>query len=248
MQDPSLRHSRPRCGCCRGTLKPRPPPDALDPPGVHLPTFGPEQGRDPPLAISAMLAGQADDRRRACLFLIPTTGSLGGLWRWVERLAGNSTGPSLGDFQFGLAMINPLPATGRAWQIPASASFKISLSQDQLVQHQIRDRLPKTAILLLQVLKTLGLVRTKAALFLAPAIVTLLRYAARATSLTNRLALHQGHLGIAQHADYLFRGVAFTAHFVLLARGQNAPHSLSPSLTFGSQKLAYLGAGYPPTR
>ena len=25
-------------------------------------------------------------------------------------------------------------------------------------------------------------------------------------------------------------------------------HDLSPSLTFGSQKLAYLGAGYPPTR
>ena len=149
-----------------------------------------------------------------------------GLWRWVERLAGNSTGPSLGDSQFGWAMINPLPATGGAWQIPASASFKISLSQDRLVQRQIRERLPKTALLLLQVLKTLGPVRTKAALFLAPAIVTLLRYAARATSLTNGLARRQGHLGIAQHADYLFRGVAFTAHFVLLARGQNAPHSL----------------------
>ena len=52
------------------------PPDALDPLGVHLPTFGPEQGRDPPLAISAILAGQADDRRRQCRFLIPTTGSL----------------------------------------------------------------------------------------------------------------------------------------------------------------------------
>ncbi len=78
-------------------LKPRPPPDALDPLGVHLPTCGPEQGRDPPLAISAILAGQADDRRRQCRLLIPTTGSLGGLWRWVERLAGTSTGPSLGD-------------------------------------------------------------------------------------------------------------------------------------------------------
>ena len=148
-------------------------------------------------------------------------------------LAGTSTGPSLGDSQFGLAMINPLPATGRAWQIPASASFKISLSQDQLIQRQIRNRLPKTAILLLQVLKTLGLVRTKAAIFLAPAIVTLLRYAGRATSLTNGLARglarRQGHLGVAQHADYLFRGVAFTAHFVLLSRGQNAPHSLNKS-------------------
>ena len=183
-----------------------------------------------------------------------------GLWgvsgAGLSDWTGNSTGPSLGDSQFGWAMINPRPATGGAWQIPASASFKISLSQDQLVprsacpkislsqdqlvprsacpdqlvQRQIRDRLPKTAILLLQVLKTLGPVRTKAALFLAPAIVTLLRYAARATSLTNRLARglarRQGHLGVAQHADCLFRGVAFTAHFVLLSRGQNAPHSL----------------------
>ena len=58
-----------------------------------------------------------------------------GLWGVSQRLAGTSTGPSLGDSQFGWAMINPLPATGGAWQIPASASFKISLSQDQLVQH-----------------------------------------------------------------------------------------------------------------
>ena len=57
-------------------LQPRPPPDALDPLGVHVPTFGPEQGSDPPIAISAILAGQADDRGRECLFIIPTTGSL----------------------------------------------------------------------------------------------------------------------------------------------------------------------------
>ena len=57
-------------------LQPLPPPDALDPLGVHVPTFGPEQGSDPPIAISAILAGQADDRGRECLFIIPTTGSL----------------------------------------------------------------------------------------------------------------------------------------------------------------------------
>ena len=57
-------------------LQPLPPPDALDPLGVHVPTFGPEQGSDPPMAISAILAGQADDRGRECLFIIPATGSL----------------------------------------------------------------------------------------------------------------------------------------------------------------------------
>ena len=47
--------------------------------------------------------------------------------------------------------------------------------------------------------------------------------------MTNGLALRQGHLGFAQHADNLFWGVAFTAHFVLLSRGQNAPNSLNKS-------------------
>ena len=52
----------------------------------------------------------------------------------------------------------------------------------------------------------------------------------RATSLTNGLsALRQGHLGFAQHADNLFRGVAFTAHFILFSMGQNAPNSLNKS-------------------
>ena len=92
-------------------LQPLPPPDALDPLGVHVPTFGPEQGSDPPIAISAILAGQADDRGRECLFIIPTTGFLA-LGR--AMLACNSTGTSLGDSQFGLEMINTLPATGGA--------------------------------------------------------------------------------------------------------------------------------------
>ena len=76
MQDPSLSHSLPRFGCFCGTFSPSRRQDALDPLGVHVPTFGPEQGSDPPIAISAILAGQADDRGRECLFIIPATGSL----------------------------------------------------------------------------------------------------------------------------------------------------------------------------
>ena len=47
-----------------------------------------------------------------------------------------------------------------------------------------------------------------------------LRYAERATSLTNGLALRQSHLGFAQHADNLFWGVAFTAHSIPFSRGK----------------------------
>ena len=61
-------------------LQPLPPPDALDPLGVHCQPSVLRQGSDPPIAISAILAGQADDRGRECLFIIPR-----GLLRWVER-------------------------------------------------------------------------------------------------------------------------------------------------------------------
>ena len=76
MQDPSLSHGLPRFGCFCGSFSPSRRQMRWDPLGVHVPTFGPEQGSDPPIAISAILAGQADDRGPEGLFIIPTTGSL----------------------------------------------------------------------------------------------------------------------------------------------------------------------------
>ena len=97
--------------------EPLPPPDPL---GVH----DPEQGSDPPIAIS--VAGQADDRGREASSSRPR-----GLLRWVERC--NSTGTSRfpirpGDDQH-------TAGDGRGLAI-SSASFKI--------RRQIRDRLPET--------------------------------------------------------------------------------------------------------
>ena len=62
-------------------LQPLPPPDALDPLGVHVPTFGPEQGSDPPIAISAILAGQA----MIAAVSASSSSRPRGLLRWVER-------------------------------------------------------------------------------------------------------------------------------------------------------------------
>ena len=153
-------------------------------------------------------------------------------------LPSNSTATSLGDSQFGLEMINTLPATAGLSNFPSSDNF-----QDQLIQRQIRDRLPHTAILVLQVLQTLGLVSTMAAIFLAPAIVTLLRYAERATSLTNGLAMRQGHLDFAQHADNLFRGVAFTARYCPHFRdGKMQPNSLNKPWTTFRRSLHRVAA------
>ncbi len=59
-QDPSLSHSRPRLGCLAGTFSP-PSPDPLHSLVIHSPAISRQQGRDPPVAISPVFAGQRDD-------------------------------------------------------------------------------------------------------------------------------------------------------------------------------------------
>ena len=128
----------------------------------------------------------------------------------------NSTGTSFRGSQFGLQMINTLPATVGVLAVYLERPFR-----DQPIQRQIRARLQETTILLLQVLQTLGLV-TKTAIFLVPTTATLLRYAEGPTSFTNRLALDHCHFGFAQQADDLFCGIAITSHSVLFLRKKRA--------------------------
>ena len=101
----------PAFGLFLGNLQPLPPPDALNPFGIHMPTFGSQQGSDPSITVSAILAGQADDRCRQSIFVRPATRYLA-LGR--AMLADNTTRSAFRDTQFGLKMINALPATGGA--------------------------------------------------------------------------------------------------------------------------------------
>ena len=78
------------------------------------------------------------------------------------------------------------------------------LVQDHLVHRQVGDRLAQARILLLQVLKTLGLVDLQAPVLPAPAVVALLRDRETFTDQANLLALRQPHLGVPQHRDDLF--------------------------------------------
>ena len=94
-----------------GDLQPLPSPDTLDPLGVHMPSFGPEHGSNPPIAISAVLAGQTDDCGRQGLFIMSATRTLA-LGRAV--LTDNSARSPLRDAQRSLQMVNALPATGGA--------------------------------------------------------------------------------------------------------------------------------------
>lgn len=85
----------------------------------------PQQRRDPPVAVTAILACQTHDRGRQRQFI-------SGYDRLVA-LAGagltkNSAGPTLGNTVNLLDMQDAAPAALGAYQFPSAASFKISLS------------------------------------------------------------------------------------------------------------------------
>ncbi len=50
-------------------FQPLAPPDAFYPLVVHIPAIGPQQGRDAPIAVTAILARQVDDRGRQRLLV-----------------------------------------------------------------------------------------------------------------------------------------------------------------------------------
>ena len=52
-------------------LQPLPSPDPLDPLHVHRPTCCAQQGRDPPIAVAPILAGERDDISGQRLFISP---------------------------------------------------------------------------------------------------------------------------------------------------------------------------------
>ena len=98
-------------GLLLGNLQPLPPPDALNPLGVHMPAFGPQQRCNASIAVSAILHRQADDRSRQCRFVIsatrtPTLGR--------AMLANDQASPSFRDTQIRLEMIDAVPAAGGA--------------------------------------------------------------------------------------------------------------------------------------
>lgn len=71
------------------------------------------------------------------------------------------------------------------------------------------------------------LINLEAAVLAAPAVIALFENTQSTADRVDLLSLRQGNLSLAQHADDLFRGVAFAAHSNLLFSGQNAPDSLN---------------------
>ncbi len=98
-------------GLLPGDLQPLPPPDPLDPLGVDPPALGPEQRRDPAIAISTVLRGEPDDSLREALLILSYHRVLA-LGRAV--LAHHTAGPALRDPQLVLQVLHTTPAAGGA--------------------------------------------------------------------------------------------------------------------------------------
>src|SRR6516225_3600755 len=88
-----------------------------------------------------------------------------------------------------------------------------SLSQDHLVQRQIRDCPPKTGVLRLQILHPLDLIAPQPAVLLTPAIIRHLRDADGADRIGHQLALRRQHINLAQLRHDLFRLVMLPRNF-----------------------------------
>ena len=101
-------------------------PDPFHPTDADLPAVCSEQGPDAPVAISAILRGQFDNR--------PCQGSCIGPASWTLALCGTvltgqKAGPALRDAEPVHGVINKSSPTRGAYQFPSAASLRICLSK-----------------------------------------------------------------------------------------------------------------------
>src|SRR5690606_19933139 len=92
------------------------------------------------------------------------------------------------------------------------------LFQDQLLERQVRHSLAQPVVLFLELLQPLYLVTLQAAELLAPPIVCKLRHADRANRFSDRSALRQQHVDLAQLRHDLFRPMLLLGHSNVLLR------------------------------
>lgn len=106
-------------------LKPFPTPDPLDAFDIHRPAFALQQGRDPAVAVPAVLVGKPDDVRSQRLF-VGSPARLLALRR--SMLAENPARHAFRHAELRDDMVDALPAPGRAQKFPDAASLRISFS------------------------------------------------------------------------------------------------------------------------
>ena len=101
-------------------------PYALHPLVVRDPAIGPQHGRDTTMAVAAILAGQADNRRSQS-FLVIGDNTIASLRR--SRLSQIPARPAFRETELLLNMGNTTPAALGAYQFPSAASFRTNFSK-----------------------------------------------------------------------------------------------------------------------
>src|SRR5690606_37841395 len=156
----------------RWHFQPLPPPQALDPLVVHLPSGIPQQSRNPTIAIAAILSGQFDQVGVQAIFIRSP----------LRQLA--LRGAMLAQHP-GQARRSETPNSPRTWSMQArrraglrsfaarTCGSPSRLRQDQLVQGQIRNSTPEPFIILLKPLQFLQLIYAHPTILLAPAVISL---------------------------------------------------------------------------
>ena len=90
----------------------------------------------------------------------------------------------------------------------------VGLLQDQLVQRQVGDGLPQSAVLQFEFFQPLNLIELQAAELIAPAMVGHLAHADRADRVGNALPLGGENINLPQLRNNLFRLVSLPLHLV----------------------------------
>ena len=113
-------------GMSDGHLQPLPSPDPLHSLVIHSPAISRQQGRDPPVAIPPVFAGQRDDvgGQNRLVVCHPGRVSLG-----ASHLSQHTARPTLGNGQHLADVPNRLTSTRRAQKFPREVSFRIEMSR-----------------------------------------------------------------------------------------------------------------------
>src|SRR5690606_909983 len=112
-----------------------------------------------------------------------------------------------GDGERGSEVLHSLPFGSRG-----------SLFQDQLLECQVRHRLAQPVILFLKLFQALYLVTLQATELLAPPVIRKLRHADQANRFSDRSALRQQNIDLAQLRHDLFRSMLLLGHSNVLLR------------------------------
>ena len=111
-----------------GNVQPFPAPDPLSTVSANLPSDGLEQRCDPPIAITAILAGQGDDGLRQLILVWAGLGYIAlRATGMIQQAASTTFREFVGPSDLGYR----LPAPVRAYKFPAATSLRICFSSDK---------------------------------------------------------------------------------------------------------------------